>query len=190
MSPLVAAMTIPVAYLSIVCVLRYALGRCPVWVHPLVAVPAVAAQGVLSGWGSALLMAGAGAGALVLGLFLVGRLLTGVAVLSIATAVAVSPQVLPFGLLAGILVAAVAGTVRTVQVAGLARVKDRRDATLLAMGVSPGGITRPQPSLLPKASDVEQVITTEEDAKRMRLFLPGYLLAGVAGQMVVLLLLS
>ena len=68
-------------------------------------------------------------------------------------------------------------------VAGRGRVSMVVHSTLLAMGVSPGGFTRPSPGMLPQASDVDQVIKTDRDERRMRMFYPAYLFVGTVGYM-------
>lgn len=169
----------PAAYLLIVTAFLVALGRCPHWVHPVAVVGGVAAHGVVLGWGAALTALGAGAVVLVFLVFAAARLLSATGLFTIAAAVAIAPTGGWVGMGAGLLLAAIVGTVRTIQVAGVDRVRLNAASTTMAMGLTPGGFARPNPDLLPQAADTEQIVTTERDARRMRLFLAPYLLVGV-----------
>lgn len=182
MTTTVLALALPAAYLSTVCLLRLAVGRCPVWVHGVAVALAAPAHAVISGWVQAAVMVGIGVAVLLVGAVVAEKVISGVGIFAIAVSVMVGPPHVALGLAGGLLLATVVGTVRTVQVAGAARVKDRATATLLAMGLTPAGPGAPNPDYLPQASDVSQIVTTAAQAKKMRLFLPGYLLAGVLAQ--------
>lgn len=169
----------PAAYLAITCLILIGFGKVPVAVHAAGLVGGFAAHVALTGWVPALVSLGVGVFALLFCVYLARGVLTALGVFTISVSLATSPVGGWAGLGAGVLVAAIVGTVRTIRVAGVDRVAHLTTSTAFAMGVTPGGFTRPNPQYLPQADDTAQIVQTEQDARRMRLLLPPYLLAGL-----------
>lgn len=172
-------------YLLVVSVFVLVAGRCPVPVHATAATAGVAAHVFLLGWASAAISAGAGLAGLLLGVLVLSRMLSAVGLFSIVTAIAITPVPGWAGLGAGLVVAATVGAVRTVRVAGAARVHLMAHSTVFALGVTPGGLSRPNPDLLPQAGDTAKIVKTEQHARLMRTHLPPYLCCGAVASAVV-----
>lgn len=168
-------------YLLVVTIVVMATGRCPAIVHAIAAPAGIAVHVLLMGWTSAGISAATGAFAFLFGVLFLSRLLTAVGLFSIVTAIAITPVPGWVGLGAGLALAAIVGTVRTVQVAGTERVRMLTHSTVFAMGVTPGGFSRPNPDMLPQAEDTARIVKTDKDARLMRTHLPPYLCAGAAG---------
>lgn len=166
-------------YLAIACVLLWATGRIPAWVHPVVLLFGIGVRVAQSGMEEPAYTVGIALFVFVVLVFVASRTISGATLFTLVGAFALVPfQGLP-GILIGLLVAAGVAVWRTLRGIGKERVTWLAMDTMAAMGVSPAGIGKPQPSLIPERDDLTDVRGGSPEADRMRMYLPPYLLLGV-----------
>jgi hypothetical protein len=167
------------AYLLLVTGLLATVRRCPDRVHLAALLVGVAARVLTDGWATPLLAVGAALLLFVLGVFVTSRLVTGVSLFSLCTALALLP--LPegaFGLGVGLALAAGVSVWRTVRALGRARVNLVAFQTMDAFGVASGGIGKPDLGRLPTREDAALAASAATRPQKA-MYLPPYLLTGV-----------
>ena len=170
-----------VVYLVLVTVALLVTGRCPWWVHPAALTVGVTVRLVLAG-PPALIPVALAVVLYVVGVSVGRRFLSGAGRMTLV----VSAAVLPFsgvpGLAAGLFLAGLAGAVIAARSGGVARVQMLTGTTLLAMGVSGAGLTRPDLALLPAIRTDPASANPDGPGLGLpgrRLYLAPYLLVGV-----------
>lgn len=176
-----ASVFLPVTgYLLMVTALLYGIQRVPHWVHGFFLVVGLAARVLQSGWLEPAASAGIAALVFVVLVFLAARTVSGVTLFSIVVTLALTPLDGWPGLFAGMLVAAVVALWRTWRNLGKNRVAYLTMDTLNAIGISPAGVIKmPELGLIPERDSLTDVNTHSEEADRLRMYLPPYLLLGV-----------
>lgn len=169
-------------YLSVLTLLLVATGRVPAQVH-LAAVAAgagtvIAAHGFAAWWGPAL----AASGLFIMGVFAGTKFWTSTSL----CAVTVTQSVLPFSLWTGtaygLVLVSVVAFVKVLRVLGPDQTSFVVLHTVRATGVTPGvGLSRPRRENLPDRTDTLVDIHDHgsEQARRLRIYLPPYLLVGL-----------
>lgn len=170
-----------VGYLTLVCCLLYVLiGRCPTWVHPAGLVSGTTARVLIEGsWHATAISVGAAALVFVVLVYVAANLVTGTSLFAISVTAALLPLVDWLGLFLGLGLAAVIAAWRTWHTLGNQRVSWLVMDTMDAMGVSGGRITTPGVDRIPTRDQLTDVHESSTQARKVRMYVPPYLLAGV-----------
>jgi hypothetical protein len=172
-------------YLLLVTGLVLAKRRVPEQVHLVALVAGVAVRIVQDGWGSSLLAVGAAAIALILGVLLTARLITGVTLFTLCTAIALLPLATGWlGVCLGLALAGVVSLVRMLRTYGRDRVNLVTFETMSALGALPGVLGQVDLDRMPTREDADLAVEAQQadetagPVKGMRMYLPPYLLIG------------
>lgn len=170
-------------YLTVVSMLLWRRGRVPGWVHGAGLGLGLLARLTLtvhagSPVTAAALPVLAAAGVFAVGVLVGGRLLTGASLFTMVVALSLLPFEGWAGVLMGLLAAALVATVRTWRALGKIRVATLTLDTLSVVGLTPAGLRPPTPDRLMAREDAVDVHEATALARRMRIYLAPYLLAG------------
>jgi hypothetical protein len=171
----------PCAYLTVVVGFLYAQGRVP-WVIHLTGLATGLALGLSGPTPLAYLVPViAAAVVFVVLVLLVGNTVSGVTVFTLSVTLATTPLDGWPGLLIGLVLAAVVATRRTVRNLGKGHVAWLAMDTMNAVGITPaGGFRKPDLGLIPNRDALVDANSNSEQATAMRMYLPPYLLFGLA----------
>lgn len=172
---------IPAAiYLACLSTCLLARWRFPAWAHPVAALAVLPFRIWNEGPLSALGSFAASAAVFLFLLVVASRLLSKTGLFSVTVTLAMLPFAGWIAVGAGLVAAAVAGTVRTARVLGRGRITMLTNETFAAMGVGmAGNFHRPDLDRLPTREDTDLAAGDEGTSQRLRLLLPPYLLGGV-----------
>jgi hypothetical protein len=170
-----------VLYLMVMTFAAVRLGRVPFWAHPALIVPALVVRALTAdSWADVAIAAGAGALLFLGGVFFLARVVSGATLFTVVGAFALAPLSWGYpGIVAGLLVAGVYSGWRTARRLGGQYVQGMAWQTLFAFGVSPGGMSVPDPEALPGKRPVVDLAAPAGDVGSPPLSIQPFLLVGV-----------
>lgn len=174
------------AYLTLVVVLLWGTGQVPAWAHPFLLVTGTIARVLNEGWQAPLTSVAVAFGIFVVLVPLAGATVSGVTLFSLVVTLALVPVAGWPGVLFGLMTVAVVSVARTWRHLGKQRVTWLTLDTMSAMGVSSSGkIKRPEAALIPQRSTLTDIHEGSSEATRVKIYLPPYLLLGVASSVLL-----
>jgi hypothetical protein len=184
-----------VLYLTVMTVAAVGLGRVPVWAHPALVIPGLAVRALTAtDWAEMAFAVGAGVVLFLGGVFFLGRVVSGGTLFTLVGAFTLAPVSWAYpGILAGLMTVGVYSGWRTARSLGGQHVHRTAWQVAFAFGVSPGGITLPDPETIPGKRPVPDAAAPGGEAGQLggssALSIQPFLLVGVlvAGTLHLLL---
>jgi|GEM_PF-5250745 len=170
-----------VLYLTIMTFAAVRLGKVPFWAHPALIVPGLVVRALTAdNWVEVAIAASAGAVLFLGGVFFLARVVSGATLFTVVGAFALAPLSWGYpGIVAGLVVAGLYSAWRTARRLGGHHVHGLALQTLFAFGVSPGGISVPDPEALPGKRPVpDGAAPTGDETGSPPLSIQPFLLAG------------